>query len=182
MVSKCRLLFKKIKRKIMSEVVKKKETKEIKYKIEIERATSIEAINVVNAVISTKNDSYKRHISISEYITGNCQICAIGFLNNLILSPLRPSDEEEAIVFEDTIISKLKLYSKRQVIIDIEEEYEEDLVKILKRNSDNYHEMFRQPYQNGTGTDMIMIMFKWDEYDYDEEHPNYDYSEEDDDY
>lgn len=179
MVSRFKLLFKKI-MKTKTIKIEKKLEKEYKFDIEY-RDFEYNNMEVYTIIASDKNGNYNNHITVSQWATHNCQVSTIGGIHQLTNATVRTFEKVNKKEFEDDFVQLIKKRSKRQCLIDVVKEYYDEIIPILERNSEDFHIMFEQPYKNSTGTNMIMIMFKWDEEDYDDDY--YDDDEDwDDDY
>ena len=153
----------------MSKVLEKKEVKEvIDYKIYY--ANVNDSRNVI--IVSTKDDKYKHYIYLGS--TSNCQLTVLGNVDNCFLHhSLKPKSEKEAIIYENKLATIIKNNSNRQILIDVIDSKFDNIIEIFKRNSDDFHIIIKESYQNSTGTDMILCMFKWDKLDLDPDHPDY---------
>lgn len=109
---------------------------------------------------NVKIDTDNTNINIYLNPLHNCQIYSIGSFELLLGSEDTLDLNEYDYTIEHTrdIISQIhKITGKTQILIDVYDDHEERVDLIFKDNSDI---IFKQPYVNATGSDMIMYLIR----------------------
>ena len=155
------------------------------YKINVQESDCF-SLNVKEIKISTLDNTYCNTITISDWATGNCQVSTIGFIQLLVnLKGYKNIYKSDLNLLEDDLIKVIRSKTRRQCIIDIQFFYRDYIINIFKRNASNFGILVETPYTNSTNNSMVLIMFKWDMEDYDDNEEDYEdneYDDEDDDY